>query len=104
MVNRWNRQQKLIHAYVALENSAWEANSETWKHLRRPFIDTFSTSDWRDYGEPAYRSLTTVAVYAEDMARLSHRANPEVRRKESASPYAGHYLYVTRQPQYDEFR
>lgn len=87
--NHWRPDQKLFNVYFALEKSAktWFENREgsltTWEDFSRRFLDTFGDTNRR---ENALRLLDTriqkpnegVAMFAEDMARLFRRADPNM--------------------------
>lgn len=87
--NQWDAQQKLSNVYYSLQDSArtWfqnhEANIPTWSDFRTQLLDTFRSGDRRD---KALRMLElrfqkpneTVAMFAEDLTRLFHRADPDM--------------------------
>lgn len=88
-VNHWTERQKLTHAYFALEKSArtWyenrEASFHTWGNFRRQLLDSFASSDRRDYAQQLIEARVqqpneSVVMYAEDMARLFRRADPDM--------------------------
>lgn len=87
--NEWGSRQKLSYVYFALRDSArtWFVNRErsltTWDAFRTQLLDTFTSSDRKDNAQRLLESRVqkpneSVAMFAEDMARLFHRADPEM--------------------------
>lgn len=87
--NQWDAAQKLRNVYFSLEDGArtWflnrEARLQSWDDFREELHNTFASTDRRDH---AMRLLElrvqkpneSVAMFAEDMARLFRRADPEM--------------------------
>lgn len=87
--NEWHAGQKLSRVYFALEDAArtWFVNREgnwpSWDEFRRQFLDTFGSTERRDHAQRLLESRIqkpneTVAMFAEDMARLFRRADPDM--------------------------
>lgn len=85
--NEWHAGQKLSHVYFSLEDAArtWFVNREgnwpSWDEFRRQFLDTFGSTERRDHAQRLLEARIqkpneTVAMFAEDMARLFRRADP----------------------------
>ncbi|XP_077557226.1 uncharacterized protein LOC144172341 [Haemaphysalis longicornis] len=89
--NQWNPQQKLGHVYYSLDDGArtWYENREargelsTWDEFRRELLESFACTDRRELAQRLLESRIqkpneTVAMFAEDMARLFRRADPDM--------------------------
>ncbi|XP_077548109.1 uncharacterized protein LOC144160855 [Haemaphysalis longicornis] len=87
--NQWDARQKLREVYYSLEHGArtWfenrEARLSTWEEFRQELLESFASSDRRDHAQRLLESRIqkpneTVAMFAEDMARLFRRADPEM--------------------------
>ncbi|XP_077553329.1 uncharacterized protein LOC144168166 [Haemaphysalis longicornis] len=89
--NQWNPQQKLGHVYYSLDDGArtWYENREargelsTWDEFRWELLESFACTDRRDLAQRLLESRIqkpneTVAMFAEDMARLFRRADPDM--------------------------
>lgn len=89
MVNRWSVQEKLGRAYFAMENSArtWYENREptfqTWDNFRQKLLETFLSAGRQDLAQQMIEARMqkpneSVAIFAEHMARLFRRADPDM--------------------------
>lgn len=87
--NYWSLDGKLFHVYFALEDGAktWFINREatltTWEEFCRRFLDTFGNADRRENAQRLLEGRTqqlheSVAMFAEDMVRLCHHADPNM--------------------------
>lgn len=87
--NQWSATQKLQQAYFALEDGArtwfenWEASLRTWEDFRREVQAKFANADRREQAQRLLEARTqkpneSVAMFAEDMARLFKRADPDM--------------------------
>lgn len=87
--NGWNEQRKLHNVYFALEEPArtWfenhEAKMSSWPEFRRELLATYVNIDRKERAEAALQARIqhpneSVAMYAEDMARLFRRADPSM--------------------------
>lgn len=87
--NHWSPDEKLFHVYFALEDGAktWFINREatltTWDEFCRRLRDTFGNTDRRENAQRLLESRIQqlhegVAMFAEDMVRLFHRADPNM--------------------------
>lgn len=88
-INQWTEQQKLSHVYFALDDSGrtWYENREailtTWNDFRQKITDTFASADRRDRAQQlmelrVQQPNESVTMFAEDMARLFRRADPNM--------------------------
>lgn len=84
--NGWNEQRKLHNVYYSLEEAArtWfennEADMSTWQEFRQRLLKTYVSIDRKEKAEAALHARIqcpneSVAMYAEDMARLFRRAD-----------------------------
>lgn len=84
--NGWNEQRRLRNVYYSLEDSArtWfenhEATMPSWQEFRQKLLATYVNVDRRERAEAAMQARIqhpneSVAMYAEDMARLFRRAD-----------------------------
>lgn len=89
--NQWDPQQKLRQVYYSLDDGArtWYENREargelsTWDEFRQELLESFACTDRREHAQRLLESRIqkpneTVAMFAEDMARLFRRADPEM--------------------------
>lgn len=87
--NLWNSDQKLRNVYFSLEDGArtWfenrEASLQSWDDFRQQLRDTFASTDRKDHALRLLESRVqkpneSVAMFAEDMARLFRRADPDM--------------------------
>ncbi|XP_077551644.1 uncharacterized protein LOC144165723 [Haemaphysalis longicornis] len=85
--NQWNNNNKLHNVYFSLKDGAetWflnnEASMQTWEEFREKLLETFSSTDRCDHAMRLLDSRIqkpneSVAMFAEDMARLFKRADP----------------------------
>lgn len=86
-VNGWNAGQKLGYVYFPLQDGArtWFTNRvwSSWDEFRRKFLDTFASTERREHAQRLLESRIqkpneSVAMFVEDMARLFHRADPDM--------------------------
>lgn len=85
--NQWNNNNKLHNVYFSLKDGAetWflnnEASMRTWEEFREKLLEKFSSTDRCDHAMRLLDSRIqkpneSVAMFAEDMARLFKRADP----------------------------